>query len=147
MEIVISSRIYNGDLGVGNVLECKYSFYLKGEESYINAKGVIMVGDFRNDIENIDFIIQVPITKQEESELKEIIDIIKINKDFKYNPSHYAKDMFDFNMYSYEDVIINGEEYEIKKDNEIIKKLKVLIKCDECQKRVKEMQKELMRKN
>ena len=70
-----------------------------------------------------------------------------VNKDFKYNPSHYAKDMFDFNMYSYEDVIINGEEYEIKKDNEIIKKLKVLIKCDECQKRVKEMQKELMRKN
>lgn len=70
MEIVISSRIYNGDLGVGNVLECKYSFYLKGEESYINAKGIIMVGDSRNDIDNIDFIIQVPVTKQEESELK-----------------------------------------------------------------------------
>ena len=147
MEIVISSRIYNGDLGVGNVLECKYSFYLKGEESYINAKGIIMVGDSRNDIENIDFKIQVPVTKQEESELKEIIDNIKINEDFKYNPSHYAKDMFDFNMYSYDDVIINGEEYEIKKDNEILKELKALIKCDECQKRVKEMQKELMRKN
>lgn len=55
--------------------------------------------------------------------------------------------MFDFNMYSYDDVIINGEEYEIKKDNEILKELKALIKCDECQKRVKEMPKELMRKN
>lgn len=144
MEIVISSRCYNGDIGIGSILECKYSFCLKGEKSYINAKGIIMVGDSRNEIDNIDFKIQVPITQKEESELKEIIENIKINENFKYNPSHYAKDMFDFNMYSYDDIIINGEEYEIKKDNEILKKLKALIKCVECQKRVKEMQKELM---
>ena len=147
MELVISSRIYNGDLGAGNILECKYTFYLKGEESYIDTKGIIMVGASHKDIDNIEFVVPVQLTQQEEIELKEIIENIKTNEEFKYNPSHYSKDMFDFNMFSYDDVIINGKEYEIKKDNEILKELKVIIKCDECQKRVKEMQKELMRKN
>ena len=128
-DIIIKQRNYNGDYGRGSVFE--YNIYLKLkqiENDNQDALGFIKVeiGFCTNEMlggDNLASIInELPLIINNDNRIKanNIINIIKLNIDYKYNETHYSKERFDPKRLRYYDLIIDNEEFEIPTDDKNI---------------------------
>ena len=133
-KIEISNRHYNGDFGVGSIFEEKYSFKIDENMCYSNSiKSFCNNEDFGGNIlSNVNVSIPFVLTENDIRKLNNITNNIQNNSNYLYNESHYKKDSFDFNRYSYIDISRNGIDYELSiKDDEItINEIKDLFKIN-----------------
>ena len=73
--------------------------------------------------DNLASIInELPLIINNDNRIKanNIINIIKLNIDYKYNETHYSKERFDPKRLRYYDLIIDNEEFEIPTDDKNI---------------------------
>lgn len=128
--IRISSRTYNGDYGKGSIFEDVVEFTLAGGNATIKAFLSFCIDEKIKD--NATLKCSVPFCLNDN-------DVIKINNLIneltnKYQPCNADTTKtpeFSIPKYlKYIDLSINGINYAINSDDEILSKLKVLIKCD-----------------
>lgn len=153
--MIIRSRVYRGDIGVGTAYLDETEFIIKQLINNPDEKdGIISI------VRNIDFCadeimgdnipdsfirdnfefnhgkirVEIPfsVSCEELETINEIIDIIKTNPNYKYNESHYSKEGFNIKRYEYYDVIIDGEEFEISVEDEILSELYNEVLGDDC---------------
>lgn len=134
LRIEISNRHYNGDFGVGNIFEEKYSFEIDENLCYSNSiKSFCNNEDLGSNIlSNVNVSIPFILNENDIQKLNNITNNIQNNSNYLYNESHYKKDSFDFNRYNYIDISINEINYElsIKDDERIINEIKELFKIN-----------------
>lgn len=130
LKIEISNRHYNGDFGIGSIFEEKYAFQIDNNICHSNSTKLFCGnGELESSVNtSISFILK----ENDIQQLNDIIKAIQSNKNYLYNESHYKKDSFDFNRYSYVDVLINEINYElsIKDDENVINQLKVIFRVN-----------------
>lgn len=134
LRIEISNRHYNGDFGVGNIFEEKYSFEIDENLCYSNSiKSFCNNEDLGSNIlSNVNVSIPFILNENDIQKLNNITNNIQNNSNYLYNESHYKKYSFDFNRYNYIDISINEINYElsIKDDERIINEIKELFKIN-----------------
>ena len=137
LQLIIENRHYNGDYGVGSVLESRHVFTLHQlSDSNNNNYGIITyykeIGFCGNIKLRRDFLANIKteipfVVKLDKIQLfYELISEIKSNKNYKYDETHYSKTGFDFKKYNYMDVFIGDEKFETN-DRSIFTKLNNII--------------------
>lgn len=128
IELLINIRNYNGSISVGSILERKIKFNI------INSNKAMTTCILRFSLDEnqektaiCKFTYDFLIDKNEKEELIKILEEIKKDKKYKYNESHYKKEIFDINYLNYMDIIINNENYEAKFNDELILNLRKII--------------------
>ena len=131
INIKIKCRNYKGFVGEGTIITEEYKFKIKdnicnsesqkefcSNEKYglNNLSSVTIAMPFFIEDKNIDKIIK-------------IIETIKNNKNYVYNEKRFDVDKFDFNKYSYTDIFIDDNHYELsnRTDINILDDLKTLL--------------------
>ena len=128
--IEINERRYNGDYGKGSIFENINKFYFYGKTAIISSRIEFCLNESTRDKAKVEVSIPFVMSGEEFIKLDEIVKEITSNNDYKYNESHYSKDTFDFKKFSYVDVIIEGIEYEILSNDNVLRELKKIIKCE-----------------
>ena len=133
-KMIIRTRNYNGDYGIGSVFVNETEFIVQQLLENPNKEdGLIRYS------ENIGFCAdeklgskplatikaEIPflVTYDKLNIFNEIINKIKANPEYKYNETHYVKDRFDPKRLEYVDVIIDGEEFEIYREDGVYSKI------------------------
>ena len=148
INIKIKFRNYKGFVGEGTIITEEYSFKIKdnvctsesqkefcSNEKYglNNLSSVTISLPFLIDDKNIDKIVA-------------IIEKIKNNKNYIYNEKRFDVDKFDFNRYSYTDIFIDDNHYELsnRTDINMLDDLKNLLNIPQIDKVLKSDIKELI---
>lgn len=126
--IVINSRIYHGKYGKGSIFKNTVEFTLAGGNAISKSYIAFCIDEKIKDKATIEISVPFSMSNTDITMLNNIIKEVES----KYQPYIKKKNGNDFNseFYMYTDVIINEIIYSIKSDDEVLSKLRMLIKSD-----------------
>lgn len=125
--IQISTRNYNGHYGKGSIFSYVEKFNIVDRNATITVYVELCIDAKIKEHAKIEITIPFVMTDENYERLNELINTIGSTSDYKYNESHYSTVGFDNRRYNYTDVKIDGINYEIKSEEEILKQLIELI--------------------
>lgn len=128
LTIIIKDRIYNGIYSKGTIFSNINEFTLHDNNITLHTSFTFCINEkITNKNAKLDLTLPIIMEKQEIMNLIELIKKIISNPDYVYNESHYKKIGFDHNYYNYCSITINGIDYEINRNDEILEKIKYAI--------------------
>ena len=121
LNIKIKLRNYKGFVGEGTIITEEYKFKIKDnicnsesqKEFCSNAKYGL------NNLSSVTIALPFSIDDKSVEKLINIIETIKKNKNYVYNEKRFDVDKFDSNRYSYTDIFIDDNHYEISNRTDI----------------------------
>lgn len=126
-KIVISSRLYNGHYGKGSIFSDVIEFNLEGGNAWIKFYIVFCIDEKIKDKAKIEFSIPFSMNEEEITKLNEVLDTIERNFQC-HNKDELAKISISPEYFKFTDVKINEKNYSINSDNEILTRLKKIIR-------------------
>lgn len=127
LNIVISTRIYNGHYGKGSIFNDFVEFKLTGENATNKTFISFCIDEKIKDEATLECSIPFILKEEEIIDINNLISEVKS----KYQPDDTEAPQFSIPEYlKYTDININGIDYTINSDDEILTKLRKLIKCD-----------------
>lgn len=122
--IIIRERIYNGKYSKGSIFSEIIDFTLEGNKAVINTYLKFCIDEKVRDRATLE--VSIPFIMQEEEIVKinEILNSIKNN----YQEKDIKKETIIPEYLKYTDININDVNYTIKSDDEILSKLRELIR-------------------
>lgn len=125
--IVISTRKYNGHYGKGSIFKDMIEFELSGGNANVRTFISFCIDEKIKDKATLECSIPFNLSEEDIIEVNKLLNEIKS----KYQPYYPETPRGSIPEYlKYTDININGIDYAIKSDDEILVKLRILIKCD-----------------
>ena len=123
--IIIRERIYNGVYGKGSIFSEITDFTLRGNKAVIKTYLKFCIDEKIKDRATLESSIPFIMSEEEILKINEILDNIKSN----YQVYDKKEKTFSSPEYfNYTDISINDVNYSIKKDDEILSKIRELIR-------------------
>ena len=123
--IIIRERIYNGVYGKGSIFSEITDFTLRGNKAVIKTYLKFCIDEKIKDRATVESSIPFIMSEEEILKINEILDNIKSN----YQVYDKKEKTFSSPEYfNYTDISINDVNYSIKKDDEILSKIRELIR-------------------
>lgn len=122
--IIIRERIYNGVYGKGSIFSEITDFTLRGNKAVIKTYLKFCIDEKIKDRATVESSIPFIMSEEEILKINEILDNIKSN----YQVYDKKEKTFSPEYFNYTDISINDVNYSIKKDDEILSKIRELIR-------------------
>ena len=122
--IIIRERIYNGVYGKGSIFSEITDFTLRGNKAVIKTYLKFCIDEKIKDRATLESSIPFIMSEEEILKINEILDNIKSN----YQVYDKKEKTFSPEYFNYTDISINDVNYSIKKDDEILSKIRELIR-------------------
>ncbi|MBQ9072826.1 MAG: hypothetical protein IJY25_06685 [Bacilli bacterium] len=125
--IIISTRTYNGHYAKGSIFNDFVEFKLEGGNAIIRTFISFCIDEKIKDKATLECSIPFNLKEEEIIKINNLISEVKS----KYQPHDTEIPRGSIPEYlKYTDININGIDYSINSDDEILAKLRILIKCD-----------------
>lgn len=125
--IIISTRKYNGHYGKGSIFSDFVEFKLAGRNATNKTFISFCIDEKIKDEATLECSIPFNLKEEESIEINNLISEVES----KYQPDDTEAQQISIPEYlKYTDININGIDYTINSDDEILTKLRMLIKCD-----------------
>lgn len=122
--IIISERFYNGVYSKGSIFSEIIDFTLRGNKAVIKTYLKFCIDEKIKDKATLESSIPFIMSEEETLKINEILDNIKSN----YQVYDKKEKTFSPEYFNYTDISINDVNYSIKKDDEILSKIRELIR-------------------
>ena len=122
--IIIRERIYNGVYGKGSIFSEITDFTLRGNKAVIKTYLKFCIDEKIKDRATLESSIPFIMSEEEILKINEILDNIKSN----YQVYDKKEKTFSPEYLNFTDISINDVNYSIKKDDEILSKIRELIR-------------------
>ena len=122
--IIIRERIYNGTYSKGSIFSEIIDFTLRGNKAVIKTYLKFCIDEKIKDRATLESSIPFIMSEEEILKLNEVLNIIKSN----YQEKDARKETFNPEQLEYTDISINDVNYSIKSDDEILSKIRELIR-------------------
>lgn len=122
--IIIRERIYNGVYGKGSIFSEITDFTLRGNKAVIKTYLKFCIDEKIKDRATVESSIPFIMSEEEILKINEILDNIKSN----YQVYDKKEKTFSPEYLNFTDISINDVNYSIKKDDEILSKIRELIR-------------------
>ncbi len=122
--IIIRERFYNGKYGKGSIFSKIFDFRLNGNKAVIKTYLKFCIDEKIKDRATLESSIPFIMSQEEILKINEILDNIKSN----YQVYNKKEKTFSPEYFQYTDININGVNYSIKSDDEILSKIRELIR-------------------
>ena len=122
--IIIRERFYNGKYGKGSIFSKIFDFRLNGNKAVIKTYLKFCIDEKIKDRATLESSIPFIMSEEEILKINEILDNIKSN----YQVYDKKEKTFSPEYLNYTDISINDVNYSIKKDDEILSKIRELIR-------------------
>lgn len=125
--IIISSRIYNGKYGKGSIFSNVIEFKLAGGNANVKTFISFYIDEKIKDKATLECSIPFNLSEEDIIEINKLLNEIKS----KYQPYDVDAPKGSISEYlEYTDLNINGIDYVVNSNDEILAKLRILIKCE-----------------
>lgn len=124
--IIISERFHNGTCSKGSIFSEIFDFTLKGNKAVIKTYLEFCIDEKRVDVATLESSIPFTMSEEEILKIEKILNRIKS----KYPVYTSKKETFNPDYLKYTDISINDVNYSIKSDDEILSKIRELIRYD-----------------
>lgn len=125
--IIISTRTYNGHYGKGSIFNDFVEFKLAGGNANVKTFISFCIDENIKDEATLECTIPFALNEEDIIKINDLISEIK-NKYQPYDVELPRRSIPEYLKYT--DLNINGVDYEINSEDEILSKLRILIKCD-----------------
>lgn len=122
--IIIRENLYNGTYSKGSIFSEIIDFTLRGNKAVIKTYLKFCIDEKIKDRATLESSIPFIMSEEEILKLNEVLNIIKSN----YQEKDARKENFNPEQLEYTDISINDVNYSIKSDDEILSKIRELIR-------------------
>lgn len=145
-KIIISSRLYNGKYGKGSMFSDVTEFNLEGGNAISKSYIEFCIDEKIKNSAKIESTIPFSMSENEIASLNEVLETI--SKDFQaYSEEERTKLSISPEYFEYTDVKINESNYSVNWDNEILARLRTIIKSNLSYKAISKAYDELVNNN